>query len=89
MDCSPSASSFLPRRRALALFLGTSLPISVLPSFALLDLCGVSLNPMLGGLALGVGMLVDNSVIALENIHRLQAEGHSPRARPRPRARAR
>ncbi|MBK8233398.1 MAG: efflux RND transporter permease subunit [Candidatus Eisenbacteria bacterium] len=62
------------------LFLGTSLPISVLPSFAILDLCGVSLNLMsLGGLALGVGMLVDNSVIALENIHRLQLEGKDRR----------
>ena len=71
------------------LFLGTSLPISVLPSFALLDLCGVSLNLMsLGGLALGVGMLVDNSVIALENIHRLQLEGRPPRRLPPRRDRA-
>ena len=48
-----------------------AIPISVVGSFALLDLAGVSLNIMsLGGLALGVGMLVDNSIVVLENIFR-------------------
>lgn len=48
-----------------------AIPISVVASFSLLDLAGVSLNIMsLGGLALGVGMLVDNSIVVLENIFR-------------------
>jgi HAE1 family hydrophobic/amphiphilic exporter-1 len=48
-----------------------AIPISVVASFALLDLAGVSLNIMsLGGLALGVGMLVDNSIVVLENVFR-------------------
>ncbi|MDX1673251.1 MAG: efflux RND transporter permease subunit [Longimicrobiales bacterium] len=56
-----------------------AIPISVVGTFSLLDLAGVSLNIMsLGGLALGVGMLVDNSIVVLENIFRhreLQAAG--------------
>jgi len=48
-----------------------AIPLSVLMTFSLLDLAGVSLNIMtLGGLALGVGMLVDNSIVVLENIFR-------------------
>ncbi len=56
-----------------------AIPISVVATFSLLDLAGVSLNIMsLGGLALGVGMLVDNSIVVLENIFRhrqMQAAG--------------
>ena len=48
-----------------------AIPISVIGTFALLDLFNVSLNIMsLGGLALGVGMLVDNSIVVLENVFR-------------------
>ncbi len=48
-----------------------AIPISVVGTFALLHAAGVSLNIMsLGGLALGVGMLVDNSIVVLENIFR-------------------
>ncbi|MBI4544936.1 MAG: efflux RND transporter permease subunit [Gemmatimonadetes bacterium] len=48
-----------------------SIPISVVVTFALLHAAGVTLNIMsLGGLALGVGMLVDNSIVVLENIFR-------------------
>jgi HAE1 family hydrophobic/amphiphilic exporter-1 len=55
-----------------------AIPISVVASFALLDLAGVSLNIMsLGGLALGVGMLVDNSIVVLENIFRHRELGES------------
>ncbi len=57
------------------LLLITALPVSVVGTFAVLDLCGVSLNLMsLGGVALGIGMLVDNGIIVLENIHRLRVE---------------
>jgi outer membrane protein TolC/preprotein translocase subunit SecF len=52
-----------------------AIPISVVATFALMDAAGVSLNIMsLGGLALGVGMLVDNSIIVLENIFRHREE---------------
>ncbi|HVS09155.1 MAG TPA: efflux RND transporter permease subunit, partial [Planctomycetota bacterium] len=48
-----------------------AIPISVIGTFALMDAAGVSLNIMsLGGLALGVGMLVDNSIVVLENVFR-------------------
>ncbi|MCH7563524.1 MAG: efflux RND transporter permease subunit [Gemmatimonadetes bacterium] len=48
-----------------------AIPISVMGTFALMDAAGVSLNIMsLGGLALGVGMLVDNSIVVLENVFR-------------------
>ncbi len=56
-----------------------AIPISVIASFSLLDLAGVSLNIMsLGGLALGVGMLVDNSIVVLENVFRHRELGASP-----------
>ncbi len=52
-----------------------AIPISVVGTFALMEAFGVSLNIMsLGGLALGVGMLVDNSIIVLENIFRHREE---------------
>ncbi|HSM35156.1 MAG TPA: efflux RND transporter permease subunit [Longimicrobiales bacterium] len=48
-----------------------AIPISVIGTFALMEAAGVSLNIMsLGGLALGVGMLVDNSIVVLENVFR-------------------
>jgi HAE1 family hydrophobic/amphiphilic exporter-1 len=53
-----------------------AIPISVVGTFALMDAAGISLNIMsLGGLALGVGMLVDNSIVVLENIFRHRKEG--------------
>ena len=53
-----------------------AIPISVIGAFGLMDAFGVSLNIMsLGGLALGVGMLVDNSIIVLENIFRHRQAG--------------
>ncbi len=52
-----------------------SIPISVVGTFALMEASDVSLNIMsLGGLALGVGMLVDNSIVVLENIFRHREE---------------
>jgi len=53
-----------------------SIPISILVTFAPLNLFGVSLNIMsLGGLALGIGMLVDSSIVVLESIFRCREEG--------------
>lgn len=52
-----------------------AIPISVIATFALIYFAGYTLNIMtLGGLALGVGMLVDNSIVVLENIFRLRDE---------------
>ncbi|MDE0474573.1 MAG: efflux RND transporter permease subunit [Gammaproteobacteria bacterium] len=53
-----------------------AIPISVVGAFALMEAFGVSLNIMsLGGMALGVGMLVDNSIVVLENIFRHREAG--------------
>ena len=59
---------------------GVSIPMSLLITFAPLNIYGVSLNIMsLGGLALGIGMLVDSSIVVLESIFRCQEEGDQPR----------
>lgn len=59
-----------------AVIIMTAIPISILATFSLMYLAGISLNMMsLGGLALGVGMLVDNGVVVLENIRRHQELG--------------
>lgn len=53
-----------------------SMPISVVATFTLVYFGGITLNIMsLGGLALGLGMLVDNSIVILENIYRHREEG--------------
>jgi len=53
-----------------------SIPISVMVAFTLMFFGNLSINMMsLGGLALGIGMLVDNAVVVIENIFRLQEEG--------------
>jgi len=58
------------------LIIAVSIPMSLLITFAPLHLSGVSLNIMsLGGLALGVGMLVDSSIVVLESIFRCREEG--------------
>jgi HAE1 family hydrophobic/amphiphilic exporter-1 len=55
--------------------IGLAIPISVMAAFALCYMADVSLNVMsLGGLALGVGMLVDNSIVVLENVFRHREE---------------
>ena len=66
---------FLRDLRATAV-IAVSIPISLLATFVPLQLLGVSLNLMsLGGLALGVGMLVDNSIVVLESIARVRERG--------------
>lgn len=57
----------------------TTIPISVVATFALMYFGGFTLNLMtIGGLALGVGMLVDNAIVVLENIFRLRESGQEP-----------
>jgi HAE1 family hydrophobic/amphiphilic exporter-1 len=68
--------AFLRDARA-TLITGIAIPVSVLGTFVLMYAFGVSLNIMsLGGIALAVGMLVDNAVVVLESIVRKQEQGH-------------
>ena len=63
------------------LIISVSIPVSVIATFAPMFLFGTSLNIMsLGGLALGVGMLVDNSIVVLESIFRCREEGEEKRS---------
>ena len=58
------------------LIIGLAIPISIISTFAPMKIFDVSLNIMsLGGLALGIGMLVDNSIVVLESIARCREEG--------------
>jgi HAE1 family hydrophobic/amphiphilic exporter-1 len=60
------------------LIICTSIPISVVGTFALLYFAGFTLNTMtFGGLALGVGMIVDASIVVLENTFRHMEKGKS------------
>lgn len=53
-----------------------SMPISILAALVLMYFSGINLNIIsLSGLALGIGMLVDNSIVVIENIYRLRGEG--------------
>lgn len=60
--------------------IGTAIPISIIATFVLIYFSGITLNLVsLGGLALGVGMLVDNAIVVLENIYRYRNEGYGPK----------
>ncbi|MBE5883029.1 MAG: acriflavin resistance protein [Lachnospiraceae bacterium] len=57
-----------------------SIPISLVTAIVCMYFSGVTLNVIsLSGLALGIGMLVDNSIVVIENIYRLRSEGYSMR----------
>ncbi len=58
------------------LIIGSAIPIAILVTFILMASGGLTLNIMtLGGLALGIGMLVDSTIVMLENIYRHQRKG--------------
>ena len=58
------------------IIIATAMPISIIGTFILMYFADVNLNVIsLGGLALGVGMLVDNAVVVLENIYRYRSMG--------------
>ena len=60
------------------LIIGLSMPLSVVATFFLMFVSDISLNIMsLGGLALGIGMLVDNSIVVLESVQRYRGQGLS------------
>lgn len=55
-----------------------SIPLSVVTAIVLMYFSGITLNIIsLSGLTLGIGMLVDNSIVVIENIYRLRSEGYS------------
>lgn len=62
------------------IIIALSIPISIIFAIAMMYFTGITINIIsLAGLALGVGMLVDNSIVAIENIYRLKNEGMSAR----------
>lgn len=62
------------------LIVGISMPVSVVATFALMYFAGMTLNLMsLGGLTLGIGMLVDNSIVVLESIYKKIEDGQDSR----------
>ena len=66
------------RNGSTTLIIGISIPISIIATFALLYFGGLTLNMMtFGGLALGVGLIVDNSIVVLENIVRQRQNGQN------------
>ena len=65
------------------LIIGTAIPLAILVTFVIMDMGGLTLNIMtLGGLALGIGMLVDNTIVMLENIARHQRRGEGDLVAP-------
>lgn len=62
------------------LIVAVSIPVSVLFALVLMYFSGVTMNVIsMSGLAIGIGMLVDNSIVVIENIYRLRSEGVSVR----------
>jgi len=60
------------------LIIGTAIPIGIMVTFIIMQSLGLTLNIMtLGGLALGMGLLIDSTIVMLENITRHQAEGET------------
>jgi multidrug efflux pump subunit AcrB len=60
------------------LIIGTAIPIGTLVTFTIMDINGLTLNIMtLGGLALGMGLLIDSTIVMLENITRHQDDSGS------------
>ena len=69
---------FFLRSVSSTLIIGIAIPISVIATFALMFFNGFTLNTVsFGGLALGVGMLVDNAIVVLENVYRHREDGRS------------
>ncbi|MCP4977185.1 MAG: efflux RND transporter permease subunit [Maribacter sp.] len=61
-----------------ALFVGFAIPMSMFMSFMILSLMGYTLNTMiLFAMIMGLGMLVDNGIVVVENVYRLMSEGMS------------
>ncbi|MBO8168485.1 MAG: efflux RND transporter permease subunit [Thermoanaerobacteraceae bacterium] len=68
---------FFLRNVRSTLIIALAIPISIISTFILMYFNNLTLNMMsMGGLALGVGMMVDSSIVILENIFRYRQEGH-------------
>ena len=68
------------RRVGTTLIVAVSIPVSIIATFSLMYFGGLTVNILtLGGLALGAGMLVDNSIVVIESIFRNQERGHTVR----------
>ena len=66
------ADALLERQRDHALFVGFAIPMSMLMSFVVIGFLGETINTMvLFGLIMGLGMLVDNGIVVVENAYRL------------------
>jgi hydrophobic/amphiphilic exporter-1 (mainly G- bacteria), HAE1 family len=64
------------RNRSTTLIIALAIPISIVATFGLLYFTGLTLNQMtFGGLALGIGLIVDNAIVVLENIVRQRQAG--------------
>ncbi|SDI61693.1 hydrophobic/amphiphilic exporter-1, HAE1 family [Halanaerobium congolense] len=64
------------RNISSTIVIATAIPTSILATFAIMFFTDLSINTItLGGIALGVGMIVDNSIVVLENIYRKRAKG--------------
>ena len=60
------------------IIIACSIPLSVIVAVVLMYFSGISMNMIsMSGLVLGIGMLVDNSIVVIENIYRLRGEGYS------------
>ena len=67
------------RNGSSTFIIALSIPISIIATLGLLYFDGRTLNQMsFGGLALGIGLIVDNAIVVLENIVRLREQRHSP-----------
>jgi hydrophobic/amphiphilic exporter-1 (mainly G- bacteria), HAE1 family len=66
------------RNGSTTFIISLAIPVSIIATFGLLYFTGLTLNQMsFGGLALGVGLIVDNAIVVLENIVRLRSQGKS------------
>lgn len=66
------------RNGSTTFIISLAIPVSIVATFGLLYFSGLTLNQMsFGGLALGVGLIVDNAIVVLENIVRLRNNGKS------------
>jgi HAE1 family hydrophobic/amphiphilic exporter-1 len=68
------------RNGSTTAIIAVAIPISITATFGLLFFAGLTLNQMtFGGLALGIGLIVDNAIVVLENVVRQRQDGRSPR----------
>lgn len=68
------------RNLITSLIIGVSIPVSIFATFGLMYLNGMSMNIIsMGGITIGIGMLVDNSVVVMDNIFKFWERGYSPK----------